>query len=273
MIPRQLQTPFGDEPFDDVPLSRPPLARVLAQLRFDALGALASPTSTATSLFAAEIGQSYPYLEQGSEINMLITPGQMSPQMGTSAVWRFRSPDRATTVSLSNGSLALESTKYIGNTEFCSTLAELAGALKKVAYIPAYTRLGYRYSNRVTDPKVLQDLPSFVRPEILGISGLKLDSEVRLQHSLTQASFSMDENTGLLAQWGEMPPGGSYDPSLPGIDKASWVLDMDAFYQNTHVSSDPEKIEETARKLSLTAYRFFRWAVTDEFLVNFGGNA
>lgn len=270
MTPRQPQTPFGDDPCEDVPLLKAPLARVLAQLRFEPLAALDSPN--AASLFAAEIGQTYPYLEKGAEFNMVIGPGQVSPQMGQTPVWRFRSPDRATTVSLSNGSLSLETTAYRGNTEFCRALSELADALKKVTYVPAYTRLGYRYTNRVTDETVLQDLSKFVRSEILGVSGVELGGSVMLQHSLAQAAFAIDETTGLLVQWGEMPAGGSYDPSLPALQQRSWVLDLDAFYQAPAVSSNPEQVRTKAESLAASAYRFFRWAVKDEFLVQFGGD-
>jgi uncharacterized protein (TIGR04255 family) len=269
MIPRRPQTPFGDDPCDDVPLRTAPLARVLAQLRFEPLAALDSPN--AASVFAAEIGQTYPYLEKGTEINMVIGPGQVSPQMGQMPVWRFRSPDRATTVSLSNGSLSLETTRYRGNTDFCRALFVLAQALKKVTYVPAYTRLGYRYTNRVTDQAVLQGLSKFVRSEIVGISGVELGGNVSLQHSLSQASFKFDDATGLLVQWGEMPPGGSYDPSLPALQQRSWILDLDAFYQAPEVSSDPEDVHARAVTLAASAYQFFRWAVKDEFLLHFGG--
>ncbi|MFJ4988153.1 TIGR04255 family protein [Streptomyces sp. NPDC088732] len=269
MIPRQLETPFGDDPCEDVPLPKAPLVRVLAQLRFEPLASLDSPN--AASLFAAEIGQSYPYLEKGAEFNMLIGPGQASPQMGQTPVWRFRSPDRTTTVSLSNGSLAVETTAYDGSTQFCGALSELAAALKRVAFIPAYNRLGYRYTNRVTDRSFLQRLPEFVRPEILGVSGLNLGRKVKLQHSLAQAAYSIDGPAGLLAQWGELPPGGIYDPTLPPVDESSWVLDLDAYYQSPEVSSDPEQVFAMAESLSASGYRFFRWAVTNEFLRQFGG--
>ncbi|MEU1413265.1 TIGR04255 family protein [Streptomyces sp. NPDC005731] len=270
MTPRQPQTPFGDDPCADVPLREAPLARVLTQLRFEPLAVLESPN--AASLFAAEIGQDYPYLEKDTEINMVIGPGQVSPAMGQTPVWRFRSPDRATTVSLSNGSLSLETTAYRGNTEFCSALSKLAEALKKVTYVPAYTRLGYRYTNRVTDLAVLQDLSKFVRSEILGVSGAELGRNVTLRHSLAQAAFEFDGTAGLLAQWGEMPPGGTYDPSLPPLEQRSWILDLDAFYQATEVSSNPEHVRTKAISLAASAYRFFRWVVTDDFLVHFGGD-
>ncbi|MER5522618.1 TIGR04255 family protein [Streptomyces sp. NPDC001761] len=270
MTLRPPQTPFGDDPCEDVPLSQAPLARVLAQLRFEPLAALDSPN--AASLFAAEIGHDYPYLEKRAEINMVIGPGQVTPQMGPTPVWSFRSPDRATTVSLSNGSLSLETTKYQGNTEFCSALSRLAEALKKVAFVPAYIRLGYRYTNRVIDQVVLQDLSKYVRSEILGISGAQLGGNVSLRHSLAQAAFTIDDNSGLLVQWGEMPPGGSYDPSLPALQQRSWILDLDAFYQAPEVSSDPEQVRIKAEALSISAYRFFRWAVKDDFLAHFGGD-
>ncbi|WP_329349489.1 TIGR04255 family protein [Streptomyces sp. NBC_01261] len=270
MTPRQPETPFGDDPCVDVPLSNAPLARVLVQLRFEPLAALDAPN--AAPLFAEEIGHIYPYLEKGTEFSMIIGPSQVSPQMGQTSVWRYRSPDRVTTVSLTNGSLSLETTAYRGNAAFCGELSVLVEALKKVTYVPAFTRLGYRYTNRVTDQSVLQDLSKYIRSEILGVSGVELGRNVELQHSLAQAAFAIDETTGLLVQWGEMPPGGSYDPSLPALQQRSWVLDLDAFYQAQEVSADSEQVRMKAESLAGSAYRFFRWAVKDEFLTHFGGD-
>ncbi|WP_327722601.1 TIGR04255 family protein [Streptomyces sp. NBC_00490] len=267
---RQLRTPFGDEPCEDVPLSEAPLARVLAQLRFEPLAALES-SNTAT-LFGAEIGSKYPYIEKASQFNMLISPGQVSPQVGQNPVWRFRSPDKKTVVSLANGSISLETTAYPGRTSFCADLSDLAAALKKVAFVPAYDRIGYRYTNRVTGDEVLEGLPGLIRSEILGVSGSTFGGSAKLQHCLAQASFLVDENHGLLAQWGEMPPGGTFDPTLSAVQEHSWILDLDSYFQSAAVSSEPEDVKLYAERLSTSAYRFFRWVVTDEFLARYGGD-
>ncbi|MEU6311798.1 TIGR04255 family protein [Streptomyces sp. NPDC047014] len=269
MTSSQLPTPFGDEPCKDKHLTRAPLARVLAQLRFEPLSALGSPN--VTSEFAARLSKKYPYLETGSEFNLLIGSGQVSPQSSQNPVWRFRSPDRLTTVSLTNGSLALETTQYAGRTDFCKDLAQIADVLKNVAYVPAYTRVGYRYTNRISESNDLGILSELVRPEILGISAAGLDGNAHLVHSLSQAAFDLANGDGFLAQWGEMPANGTFDPSLDLLPGRSWILDLDAFQQGVSIGSDPEEIRVQSERLSKRAYRFFRWAVTPRFLIRFGG--
>jgi len=50
----------------------------------------------------------------------------------------------------------------------------------------------------------------------------------------------------------------------------SWVLDLDAYV--TQQAFDPEALRATTEELSQRIYRFFRWAVTPEFLRVHGGD-
>lgn len=270
MSPRQLEQPFGDEPCEEVPLPAAPLARVLAQLRFEPLSALNSPTIS--SRFAEELSEKYPYLDKAAEINMLIEGGKISPQTSTTPVWRLSSADRTVTISLSNGFLSIETTEYHGRSDFCDELLQAADVLKRLARVPAYVRVGFRYTNRIINPDIIAHLPDLVRPEILGISSVRLGPDASLQHSLSQAAFNLSDGEGFLAQWGEMPPSSTFDPSVLPISDRSWILDLDSFYQNPRINSDLANLSETINRLSDRAYRFFRWAVTPKFLVEFGGS-
>ncbi|MFJ2632745.1 TIGR04255 family protein [Streptomyces sp. NPDC087422] len=270
MSPRQLEHPFGDEPCEEVPLASAPLARVLAQLRFEPLSALNS--SNVNSKFAEELSEKYPYLDKASEISMLIEGGKVSPQTSETPVWQLSSASRDVTISLSNGSLTIETTKYRGRSEFCEDLLRAADALKRLARVPAYTRVGFRYTNRVVDCDLIARLPDLVRSEILGISAVALGERASLQHSLSQALFNLQDGNGLLVQWGQMPQNSTFDPSLLPIGEKSWILDLDSFYQNSQIISDVSSLSETINGLSERAYRFFRWAVTPTFLTEFGGS-
>ncbi|MEV5194733.1 TIGR04255 family protein [Streptomyces clavifer] len=270
MTSRQLSTPFGDDAYDATQLaSLGHLSRVLVQLRFDSLAALDLPSSNAASKFAELMGSKYPYLDKGTETTLVIDGGrgQVSQQQVEKDIYRFSSPDKKTVVSLSNGSLALETTEYSGRNEFCDRVRVVAEALRNVAFVPEYSRIGYRYTSRVTDDGIIDNLPRFVRQEILGISAVKLNAGVNIQHSLAQASFQVKSpQRGLLVQWGLMPAHGTFDPTLPALPTRSWVLDIDSYVQGEHISPDPDQVGREASELSKMAERFFRWAVTDEYL-------
>lgn len=266
---QQLGQPFGDEPFEDVPLASAPLARVLSQLRFDQLGAFASVT--AADEFATELADSYPYFERHSQVNIVLTEGQITPQQAPVPVWRLRSADKNTTVTLSNGSLTVETSRYEGRTRFCEELTRVAAALQKIARVPNYTRLGIRYTNQISDPALLGRLPEFVRPELFSFTQSGT-SAVGVQHSLMQVVFSITNDSSLLVQVGDMPPNSGYDPTLPILPQRSWALDLDSFCQREAINPDPVSIASEANVLGERAYRYFRWAVTPTFLDAFGGS-
>ena len=176
-------------------------------------------------------------------------------------------------MTLSNGALSLEMSNYPGRRDFCAEFRRLADTLRRVTRVPSYSRLGIRYTNRVTEEAVIAELPSLIRPEILGVSSVQLGPHGALQHALSQASFSVRPDGGLLAQWGIMPPNTSFDPSLEAIPERSWVLDLDSYRQNVAIAADPENVEKEALELATRAYRFFRWAVSPTFLKQFGGTS
>lgn len=259
----------AEEP-TEVYLSRAPLARVLAQLRFEQLAVLNS--ARVTDSLTDALSSLYPFMETSAEINMVIAQGQVAPQATPTTVWKFRSADKAATVSLSNGSLAFETTNYRGRSAFCRDLIQLASTFEEAIHVPNYTRLGIRYTNRVSEVEVIGNLAEMVRREVLGISGASFDEATTLQHALSQASLATSNGDGLLAQWGIMPPGGTFDPSLPALTAKSWVLDIDAFYANQEIHSTAKEIERHSHRLASRAYSFFRWAVTEDFLTHFGGS-
>ncbi|WP_404814138.1 TIGR04255 family protein [Kitasatospora fiedleri] len=197
---QQLSSPFGDEPCDDIPLQAAPLVRVLCQLRFDQLSILTS--NNAADEFATCLSDNYPYMERAVEFNMLVGGGSVAPQATQTPVWRLRSADRLKTVTLINGSISLETSKYLSRDKFIGELSKVAAALQRVARVPSYSRIGFRFTNQIIGDSSLADLPNLVRPEILGISGFKFGSGGSLDHLLSQAAFTVGPGSGLLVQWG-----------------------------------------------------------------------
>lgn len=264
---RQLDHPFGDEPYEDVPLAAAPLVRVLCQLRFEPLAVLTTPA--AANAFTEALSSEYPYFESGTEFTTLISGGQVAQQANASPVWSLRSRDKASMVVLTNGSLALETASYAGRTRFCEEFTRIAEILRDVTRIPEFSRLGVRYTNRVTGNADIDAISRLIRPEISGISAIQPGGYAELVHSLSSAAFKVGEHETLLAQWGNLPPNSGFDPSISPVGTRSWVLDLDSFSESP-IQPIKSELLDLALNLAEQAYRFFRWAVSFEFLERFG---
>ncbi|MFF3879171.1 TIGR04255 family protein [Streptomyces sp. NPDC001978] len=265
---RQLSQPFGDEPYEEVHLPRAPLVRVLSQLRFERMSILDSPSTA--SEFAVALSNTYPYSDASAELNMLIGGGHVAPQSTPQTVWRLRSADKKRTVTLTNGAVSLETTAYTGRGDFCNELLTIVEVLQKIARVPSFNRVGVRYTNQITGDS-LHHLGDLFRSEILGLSSAPLGN-AQLQHAVAQASFSVGDGGGLVAQWGELPENSGFDPGLPMLPIRSYILDLDAYRQSETIGPSSAAIQSEALILAERAYRFLRWAVTLKFLSEFGGD-
>jgi uncharacterized protein (TIGR04255 family) len=268
MGPRQLSQPFGDEPYEEVRLPDAPLVRVLSQLRFERMSVLDAPSTAAD--FSVALSDAYPYSDSTTELNLLVGGGNVASQSTPQIVWRLRSADKTRTVTLTNGAVSLETSAYTGRGDFCKDLFSVVEVLQKIARIPSFSRIGVRYTNQLTGSSLnrLQDL---FRAEILGLSPVSLGN-AQLQHAVSQASFGLPDDSGFLAQWGALPENSGFDPGLPVLPQRSYVLDLDAYRQGGRGDSSPAVIQAEALQLAERAYRFLRWAVTVEFLREFGGD-
>jgi uncharacterized protein (TIGR04255 family) len=121
--------------------------------------------------------------------------------------------------------------------------------------------------NRIDDEDLMDRLPQLVRNEVLGPVAVPIPPSVNLQHALTQVLYVIGEG-GIQAQWGILPPNAVLDASVPAIDRPSWILDLDSFLM-TKTRFDPPDIVSSVKDLADRAYRYFRWAVHEEFLEEF----
>ncbi|WP_210592214.1 TIGR04255 family protein [Streptomyces sp. GESEQ-35] len=268
MGPRQLSQPFGDEPYDEVDLPRAPLVRVLSQLRFERMSVLDSPSTAGE--FTVALSDVYPYSDSSTELNLLVGGGQVASQPTSQTVWRLRSADRTRTVTLTNGAISLETSNYSGRGDFCKELLSIVEVLHRIVKVPSFNRIGVRYTNQITGD-LLHRLSDLFRAEILGLSSTSLGN-AQLQHAVSQASFILGGGTGLVGQWGQLPENSGFDPGLPVLPQRSYVLDLDAYLQNDAINPSPTAIQAEALALAERAYRFLRWAVTLDFLREFGGD-
>ena len=188
-----------------------------------------------------------------------------------SIVWRFLDTRGEWCVTLTSDFLALETSRYGSRDDFLARFTRILESLVTHVDPRVIDRLGVRYIDRVTGDD-LTDLALLVRPEVCGVLSTGLSTDVR--YSISESVFDLPDSTGQLkTRWGLIPAGGTADPStIQEIDEPSWLLDVDAFRVETRDLDVGEVIQET-RAFAERIYSVFRWAVTDEFLRRYGGEA
>ncbi len=257
-----------DEPFGpaipSVPLPNSPLSLVVAQIRFPIVASISEQVFVGP--FQERIRNTYSELRREEERLVAIGPaGIGTPPLGI--VWRFSDDDHNWEVALAPEFLALATNGYTGRADFLGRLGVLLEALDAWINLRKVLRLGVRYIDRI-DEEHLDSIGQLVRPEVLGPMTVTDSSDVRLQHSLSDCQYQFSDNTEMRARWGLLPPKATFDPAIDPIESNSWVLDLDASHGER--TFDPVAILSQVRLFSDRIYRYFRWATTDQFLVNFG---
>ncbi|MDE2764545.1 MAG: TIGR04255 family protein [Gemmatimonadota bacterium] len=262
-------TPLAGPPPPEVPLTDPPLVRVIAQVRFPLIASLEKRESIAS--FQEAIREFYPVLRPEEERSVVLgSQGVVDTRSNT--LWRFNEVTGAWRVTLAPDFLALETTKYTSREDFMERLRLVLEALKEHVDPRVLDRLGVRYIDRVSGEN-MSALPRLVRPEVAGILGSPLSEHA--QHAVSENMFILPGNAGqITVRWGLLAPRSTTDPgALDAINERSWILDTDAFqsFQAGSRRLDVDSVVEQARGFAARIYAIFRWAVTDEFLRRYGG--
>jgi len=258
-----LATPLGDEPLEEIHLGSAPLVRVIAQLRFPQLASMAD--DAVAHALAREVRGDYPLFEETREVSLVIAGATISQQeQMTSPVWRLQTTDGNWLVTLGRGSLSLEALAYSGRRDFCERLARLANVFIRIAEPPRFDRFGIRYINRVTDASMVAIMPKLIRPEIMGAATLELPDDATLHHSLLEVQLNQGAHS-MLVRSGILPAGTTIDPAVPATNLKSWILDIDSAV-NEASAIPVGGVKELSEDLAARAYRFFRYAVTYDFL-------
>lgn len=256
-------------PPTEVPLTDPPLVRVIAQVRFPLIASLEKREFIAP--FQEAIRGFYPVLRPEESRGVVFGPqGVADARSNTS--WRFMEASGTWRVTLAPDFLALDTTRYSSRDDFMRRLEVVLQALKDHVDPKVLDRLGVRYIDRVSREH-LADLPQLVRPEVAGILGSPLAEHAH--QAISESVLVLPEDEGqVTVRWGLLPAQSTVDPGgLDPIDEPSWILDTDAFQsfpargRELSVSSVVAK----ARGFAERNYSVFRWAVTDEFLRRYGG--
>ncbi len=259
-----IETPFG-APVPSVKLKSPSLVFVVAQVRFPLVVSINEERFVGP--FQEMIRPDYPELERATEAQVLLGPeGVQKLEGGT--VWTFSSRPGEWQVALTQGFVALSTANYTNRQDFLGRLGALLEHVQQWLKSRRVTRFGIRYVDRI-DGKKLDRLGEMVRSEVLGPTIVPLTAGASLRHSLTECSYDLPDGESLRARWGRLPEGTSLDPSVPPAKSASWVLDLDASVEN--LEFDRDDLLDRAARFGDVIYRYYRWAITDDFLRAHGG--
>jgi len=256
--------PLSGPPPPEVPLQDPPIARVIAQVRFPAILAIRDPRKIAD--FQEQIRKTYPILKEEETQSFVEMPGT-APKLRCDVVWRFQAPDLQWRASLSTDFLALDTSRYESRRDFVDRLRSLLEALESTLKPQEASCLGVRYIDRIVG-HAADNVSGMVREEALGIFRSPIGPAA--QSLLTQSLFQAEEGI-VQATWGHLPPGDTPDPNaLEPIEERSWILDLDASCGEPQKFA-AEDLSRAAERYARRIYSVFRWMVTDEFLRRYGG--
>jgi len=260
-----------DEPFGaaipSIPLRRSPLTFVVAQVRFPLVVSIAEESFIGP--FQELIRGTYGDLRREDEAQVLIGPDGVQTLKG-GVVWRFSDSLSGWEVALTPEFVALATSQYTDRQDFLTRLRQVIDALETWLRPTKVRRLGVRYINRVQEPDHLEHLRALLRPEVLGPYGVDRPEAVNLTNALTEVDYQFTDETALKARWGVLGPKTTFDPAIAPVDSPSWVLDLDASHDERDF--DPAAIVDQVQLFTDRIYRYFRWAVTDEFLTLHGAD-
>lgn len=262
-----LPSPLGGPAPDEIPLSRSPLVKVIAQVRFSAV--LRIDSKEAMAAFQAEIADEYPVLEQISvpQIQVDLGPGAVqSFRPIPTTLWRFTDADGGWLLSLGTEAVTLETLRYEGRSAFLRRWRDALEVVERIFSPRLVLRVGTRYGNRIEGASLLE-LPNLVRGNFLGI----VQPEFRdyVQQALSEANVIVEEGA-LLLRWGIVRPQTTFDPGvfLP-IPNPSWILDIDVS-SAAQRSFSADMLESVFYALANRAYSVFRYAIPIAGLRHFG---
>ncbi|MGH9065377.1 MAG: TIGR04255 family protein [Acidimicrobiales bacterium] len=260
-------TPFGPS-VDEVALTRAPLVNVIAQVRFPAVMRIEADSGF-VSAFQESIRKDYPILRPERQLGVMVGPAGVQPQ-DAGTVWRFETKDPdAWQVTLAPTFVSLSAKRYTRRSDLLARLTVVLHALEGWLHPDVCDRIGVRYVDRIAGNQLTR-LSALVRPEVLGLAGDEAAiGNAKIVHALSDTLFRLDDSSQLRGRWGTLPAGATYDPGIEPAREPSWILDVD-HYTSESEDFDLAAIGARVAEFCDRIYTFFRWAVTDAFLDEFG---
>jgi uncharacterized protein (TIGR04255 family) len=265
---KELALPLLGPPPPEIALPKTPLVSVTAQVRFPTL--LAVRNADRIIDFQDLIRARYPYLERQDIPTIIIGAGVPSGSMGEAAVhWRFadESSSWKWRITLSQDFVALETRAYESRENFIERLESIVQALEDTLAPTHMTRFGIRYIDQIKG-EPMSRIATLLRSEVMGVA-CSLGANARQLFTEIVVAAEPGE---LVARWGKLPPGMTFDPNLaPPIQEDSWLIDLDVS-KGGQFPFEKKTVVETANRAAERVYAVFRWMVTKDFLRTYGGD-
>ena len=241
---------------EDVRLRRAPLAEVICQVRFPPILRIANEHPVA---FQERIRERFPHLavEQGMIVHM--APMAMEPPSAKAQprIFRFRTPDGHTVVSLALDFYALSTVAYTHWADFLDLLQFVNQAAREVYNVPYAVRVGLRYINHLTFENTgassIAELWDVLRPELTVL--LRSECWDEPLEMLSQLLLSADTNEHLTLRTG-----------FKGGENPLFLLDFD-YYTEGNISLG--NLPSRCQRYHDVIYNAFRWCIRDEKLAVF----
>lgn len=250
------KAPFG-EAAERVLFDPDLLVSIVAQVRFAPVRGVREPGFVAP--FQEVMQRSYPVVETETQPEIEIDADGV-PRMANTVLWRFWDAERNWRTTLSENFVSLASSEHSDQEDFLSRVAEILDAVGEHIRPEHTNRVSVRYIDRPNEQEARARVSNFIRSELLGQASAELGDGIPVR-SMMQAEFDIHD-VHLLGRWGHMLPKASHDAPIDESDAPSWVLDLDAFAEETK-PFDPAACAADTRRYAGVVQDIFRWAFAD----------
>lgn len=258
--------PFTGQPVEETQLTAAPLILVISQIRWPQITTMTGDISKIAESFGRAISHEYPINNQHKEVQYQLSPQGISQSQGDD-IYEWTSADGEWSVLISQRFMTLQTKKYSNRHDFFTRMEAALKVLLSMVEIPVVERIGFRYTNRISEADDYKRLSDLVEIPALGSS--KFGESVEMVHTLAEAVYRIDD-AHLRVRSAQLPKGGTIDPVISPVNAESWILDLDASSE-ARIPLDLTQSMAKATELASLAYAYFRWAVKPEFLSHFGG--
>lgn len=248
--------PFTGDAERKVKLVDAPLALVLVQIRWPEHARFARDFRSLALDFGERL-KDFPLFQEVNEAGIQITPNGVEAIQGATA-YQWQSINGVWTVHLAPRFVSVYCLSHSGYkfSDLLTRVDDITKLLKDVLQVRSLERIGVRYVNRVSDPTVLDGLGQVFDPAVLGYANLEINDGITPVNSVAQAMYKVDELM-LHARSGYLNPGDSMDAAVPGLDRKSWVLDLDGS-DDSRREFEPSVVSNIVGRISDMVYDFFK---------------
>ena len=241
---------------EQIRLQSSPLVEVICQVRFPAILRIANEQPVE---FQERIRDRLPQLEVGQGIVVQAEPSGMvqASAKPEPRIFRFKSSDDQTVVSLALNFYALSTTSYSQWRDFLELLQLVNQAASDIYDLPYAVRVGLRYINLLTFKNTktngVMGLLDILRPELTVLLREECwDKPVEMRSDLL---LEGGENERLTLRTG-----------FRGGEEPDFLLDFD-YYAEGNISL--ETLATLCQRYHDTIYNAFRWCIREEKLAVF----